>query len=609
MAAILAADVVGYTRLMELDETGTLAALKGRRRTVAEPLIAENQGRIFKVNGDGVLVEFASAVNAVQCAIDIQQGMAAANEGVPAERQIILRIGVNLGDVMIEGGDVYGEGVNIASRLETLAEPGDILVSAATHEFVRNKIGASFEDLGLKNLKNISEPVHAFRVCEVPEVVAQRVPVPPADKPAVAVLPFANKSDDPGQDYFAEGITDDITRELYRFRSLLVIDPQSVAGYRKRTVSPQTAGRELGVHYLVEGSVRRAENRIRINVRLIEAETGKHLWDERYDRNMADIFEIQDEVAQSVVSNVAGRLDEASTERAVRLNSRAPSIYDLLLQGKHFMQSATRADTLHARELFDRALKIEPKNARVHVALARSYRTEAISGWSGDAKAAARKAYDFAQKAVGFDDTDSEAHLLLAWGHLRCNGSFDLASNQVESAIRINPNDCHNYCFKSWLLICVGDQESSIAAAKEALRRNPLQQNDCLYTIGCADFFCGRYEHALLSFSQISPSDYVEVNGCMAACYAELGRHREARQQAEEFKRLIQAMDMVPPPLEKAESWRAFWTRYGAFKDQAQLDMLLTSLEKAGLSAPAASASLKDEALSQTLVPHADLEF
>jgi TolB-like protein len=292
LAAILAADVVGYSRLMEADEVGTLAALKARRKEVLEPLVVQHQGRVFKVTGDGVLVEFTSAVNAVQCAVDLQQGMAAANDGQPEERHIVLRIGVNLGDVMVEGSDLYGEGVNIAARLEALAEPGGILVSGTAYDHVRNKVQVGFDDLGLQGLKNIAELVRAYRVVGMPTV-----PVPNyttiSDKPSIAVLPFLNVSGDPEQEYFSDGITEDIITELSRFRSLYVIARNSSFAFKGKAVKVQEIAKELGVAYVVEGSVRKASTRIRISAKLVEAAGGAHLWVERYDRPAEDIFAIQ----------------------------------------------------------------------------------------------------------------------------------------------------------------------------------------------------------------------------------------------------------------------------------------------------------------------------
>src|SRR5262245_13639026 len=284
LAAILAADIVGYSRLMEQDETGTLVVLKARRREILDPLVAQHQGRVFKVTGDGVLVEFASAVNAVQCAVDLQQGMAAANDGQPEERHIVLRIGVNLGDVMVEGSDLYGDGVNIASRLEAVADPGGILVSGTAYDYVRNKVKAGFEDLGAKTVKNIARPVHVYRVAGKPAVSAAPLRLT-TDKPSIAVLPFSNMSGGPEQEYFSDGITEDIITELARFHSLFVIARNSSFQYRTAANVKQIA-RELGVQYVVEGSVRRSSSRIRTTAQLQEATTGNHAWAEHNDREL-----------------------------------------------------------------------------------------------------------------------------------------------------------------------------------------------------------------------------------------------------------------------------------------------------------------------------------
>jgi adenylate cyclase len=581
LAAILAADVVGYSRLMGQDEAGTLATLKGRRREVLEPLCTRHQGRVFKVTGDGVLVEFGSAVNAVQCAIDLQQEMAGANGELPDGRSIVLRIGVNLGDVMIDGGDLYGDGVNIAARLERIAEPGSVLISGTAFDYVRNKVTARFEELGPQALKNIDEPVRVYRVTDTP-----RVNVPASqtasDKPSIAVLPFVNMSGDPAQDYFAEGIAEDIIMDLSRFRSLLVISRPSTFTYKGRSVSAQTVGRELNVQFVVEGSLRRAGNRVRVTAQLIDAETGTHLWGERYDRDAEDIFSVQDEVTQSIVANVAGRLDDAGGERALRKRSEQLSVYDILLQGRYFLNRGSKNDILHARELYERALGMEPGNARAHVGLAGTYLQEAASDWTENAAAAAKRVLDTARKAIELDNRDSEAHLFLAWASLRAQSNHDLAASQVESAIKLNPNDCHNYCFKSFLLTCSGDPGSGIVCAHEALRRNPLLPNDCLYGIGFAEYLAGQYEQALSTFGQMSSSRHLDVCALMAACYAELGRSDNARLQVEEFVHRATS-ELTVSPLHDATAWREYWTRRTPLRDVAQLDHLLDSLRKAGL--------------------------
>src|SRR5689334_2637127 len=323
LAAILAADVVGYSRLMERDETGTLAALKSRRKEVVGPLVAHHRGRIFKVTGDGVLVQFDSAVDAVQCAIDLQRGMAAASESLPEDHRIILRIGINLGDVIAEGSDLYGDGVNIAARLQGIAEPGGVLVSGAAYDQVKNKIDAAFDDLGAQSLKNIADPVRAYRVADTPRVSV--APAKGADRLSIAVLPLTNMGGDPEQQYFGDGITEDIITELSRFRQLHVLARNSSFRYRGQDVDIIRVGRELGVQYLVAGSVRRIGDRIRITAQLIDAGSGRHIWAERFDRNKDDLFAVQDQVVRSIAGTVQGRIGAADADQARR---KPPSSLD-----------------------------------------------------------------------------------------------------------------------------------------------------------------------------------------------------------------------------------------------------------------------------------------
>src|SRR5262245_12704751 len=310
LTAILAADVVGYSRLMEVDEAGTLAALKSRRKGVLEPLVARHQGRVFKVTGDGVLVEFGSAVDAVQCAMDLQGGMAAANRDQPEDRRVVLRIGINLGDVVVDGSDLYGDGVNIAARLEGLAEPGGIVVSATAHDHVGTKVKAGFEDLGTRTLKNIAQPVRVYRVTGTSAAPAA-APQPMAGKPSIAVLAFTNMSGDPEQEYFVDGLSEDLITDLSKVEGLFVISRHSSFAYKGKSVDVRTIARDLGVRFVVEGSVRRAAARVRINVQLIDANDGTHVWADRFDRELADIFVLQDEVVGRIVGALSGVLPSA----------------------------------------------------------------------------------------------------------------------------------------------------------------------------------------------------------------------------------------------------------------------------------------------------------
>ena len=318
LAAILAADVVGFSRLMEADESGTLAALKALRKETLEPLVAQYRGRIFKIAGDAVLIEFASPVNAVQCGIDLQNRLAVANQEAPGDRQITLRVGINLGDVMIEGSDLYGDGVNIATRLEGMAEPGAILVSDSVHGHVANKVGVQFDDLGPQNLKNIAKPVRVYRAGGTPGAAAT-ADADGGERPTIALLPFANMSGDRAQDYIGDGLTESIITGLSRFRDLNVIASNSSFVYKGKAIKVQDASRELGARYILEGSVQKAGDRVRITAQLIDGKTGRHIWAERYDRGIGDLFAMQDEVTGLIVGTLAttygGRLRKAWQER------------------------------------------------------------------------------------------------------------------------------------------------------------------------------------------------------------------------------------------------------------------------------------------------------
>jgi adenylate cyclase len=358
LAAILAADVVGYSRMMQVDEAGTLAALKSRRTEILQPLVSKHHGRIIKVMGDGVLIEFASAVEAVSCAVALQEAMVVANKGVQENRRIVLRIGINLGDVMVEGGDLYGDGVNIAARLEGIAGPGAVVVSDKVRSEVIGKLGLRFEDLGLHSLKNMAEPIQVYRVVGKGEMAEPSRDVP-AGKPSIAVLPFTNMSADPEQQYLSDGISEDIITELSRYKELLVIARNSSFQFRDRSIDMKRVARELGVGYLVEGSLRKLGNRLRITAQLVEATSDTHLWAERYDRSVDDIFAIQDQVTQTIAATLVGRVTVSSAEMARRKPTHLWAAYDYVLQ---------RTQTDRAEALLRMAIEVDPGYARAYAA-------------------------------------------------------------------------------------------------------------------------------------------------------------------------------------------------------------------------------------------------
>jgi len=581
LAAILAADVVGYSRLMEQDEAGTLAALIARRKQVLEPLVTKHQGRVFKLAGDGAFVEFASAVNAVQCAIELQREMAAANADLSQERRIVLRIGINLGDVIIEGGDRYGEGVNIASRLESIAQPGDILVSGTIYDHARNKVAAEFEESAPQNLKNMLEPVRVYRVAGTP-----RQSVSAADratgKPSIAVLPFVNMSGDPEQEYFAEGIAEDIITELSRYRSLFVIARNSSFAYKKRAVNVCVIGRDLGVQYVLEGSVRRLGDRIRVTAQLVDTGTGNHLWAERYDRSVDDIFVVQDEIMRTIVASLPAHLEEAECTRVLRRATEIISAYEHWLRGKHILKRVrSKEQVLQARQHFEKAVEIDPAYAVAYVDLAETYYAEYNSPWTSSRADAAEQVLTLSLKAVELDPRDSRTHLELAWAYLHVKSAFDLAKVQVDEALALNPNDYDNYCFGGWLATCSGDLDRALVCSNEAFRHSPIVSDRCLHTCIAAHYLAGNYEESILSFGKMVRPDR-NAFGWMAAAYAQIGRADEARAMINEFRSRVQDLPWTPRGNESTE-WRRYWAAEFCTRDNAALEHLLDGPTKAGL--------------------------
>jgi len=550
LAAILAGDVVGYSRLMETDEAGTLAALKARRREVLEPIVARQRGRVFKVTGDGALVEFASAVNAVQCAVDLQQGMAAANDGQPEDRQIVLRIGVNLGDVMVEGSDLYGDGVNIAVRLETLAEPGGILVSGTAYDHIKSKVKVGFEDIGTQTLKNIAEPVRAYRVTRAdliaatsPSFRAKSSP-PLPDKPSIAVLPFQNVSGDPEQEYFADGMVDEITMALSRLRWLFVIARNSSFTYKGRAVDVRQVGRELGVRYVLEGSVRKAGNRVRITGELIDASTGTQLWSDRFEGGLEDIFDLQDMVTANVVGALAPKLESAEIERAMRKPTESLNAYDYYLRGMGLYNQWNLAAGIESLSLFKRAIELDPKFASAHGMAARCYVQRKAGGWMTDRDREIAETARLARRAAELGKDDSvalgTAGFALAW----VVGAVEEGATLVERALALNPNFAWGWGFSGWINVWLGKPEVASEHLARALRSSPHDPLSLTFqtAAACAHFFNGRYAEAW-SWAETAMRDrpdYAFPNCIGAASGALAGRLTEAN------KAMVRLRELMP---------------------------------------------------------------
>jgi adenylate cyclase len=584
LAAILAADVVGYSRLMEIDEAGTLDALTSRWRNILSPLLAADHGRIVKLMGDGVLAEFASAVNAVRCAVELQKRMDEANADLADDRSILLRVGINLGDVMVEGGDLYGDGVNIAARLQSIAEAGGIWLSQTVVDHVRNKIELQFEDLGQQALKNIAQPVRVYRVAGI-GARDGATPIREGDdlrgRCSIAVLPFVNLSGEAEQRYFSDGITIDIIAGLSRFRQLLVITHNSSFQYRDEAADVRKVAHELGVRFIVVGSVRKAGARLRVAVQLIEAATGNHVWAERFDRDLEDVFAIQDEITQTIVASIAGRVEETDRRRALRKSVENLTAYDLVLRARDRLERGTQEDVLAARALLERSRELEPDYAEACLCLGETYFHEAMSSWTEDSDAAAGKLFALAEEAARLDDQDSRTHLCFAWANWWIRGNYEMAEVQVDEAIALNPNALDNYCFKGWLSTCAGKFEQGIWCASQAIRRAPNLPEHCLTTQVIAEYLLGRFEQAIATFGRMLHPPALTF-AWIAACYANLDRAAEARAALAEFRARMQA-ERTGPSSDDVESWRLFWSKRFPAKDPASLERLFDGLRKAGL--------------------------
>jgi adenylate cyclase len=441
LAAVLAADVAGYSRLMGIDEEGTHARLRAHFRELVDPKITEHRGRIVKNTGDGMLAEFPSVVDAVRCGVEVQREMAERNAGAPPETRIEFRIGINLGDVIAEGGDILGDGVNIAARLEALAEPGGICVSRVVRDQVRDKVDFGFEDLGEQSVKNIARPVRVYRVrgSEPAGGTIHALPaLPLPDKPSVAVLPFTNMSVEPEQEFFGDGIAEDVITALSRYPSLFVIARNSSFTYKGRAVDVKQIGRELGVRYVLEGSLRKSGNRMRVTAQLVEAETGTHVWAERYDRDLTEIFAVQDEIAEAVTIAIAPAIAEAEQQRAMRKPPGNLDAWAAYQRGLWHVSKATPDDNALAQKFFQQAIDLDPNFSGVYGGLALAQNQASEFGTRGLPETL-NSVEALARRAVALDSADAEARSLLS-SALRMRGDHEGALAEAERALATTPN-------------------------------------------------------------------------------------------------------------------------------------------------------------------------
>jgi adenylate cyclase len=533
LAAILAGDVAGYSRLMGTDEEGTLSRLNAHRREFLEPKVAEHRGRIVKRTGDGVLIEFASAVDATRCAVEIQHGMIERNAPVSQDKRIELRIGIHVGDVMIEDGDIFGDGVNIAARLEGIAQPGGICISDDAYRQVRGKLDLNFQDAGEQELKNIARPVRVYQL--QPDGGASEAPVLALpDKPSIAVLPFQNLSGDPEQEYFADGMVEDIITGLSRIKWLFVIARNSTFTYKGRPVDVKQVGRELGVRYVLEGSVRKAADRVRISGQLIDAATGAHVWAERYDRRLEDIFALQDEITLSVVGAIEPSLRDAEIDRVKRKRPDSLDAYDLVLRAIPHVYVAMPEEAAKAVPILEKALALEPSYAGAHGLLAWCHEILFVrSGLKEENRLAAIR---HARAAITNGRDDATALALGAFVTGMVEHDRVTALEAFERALALSPSSVFTLFLGSGVLAYAGEAERAIDWAERALRISP---NDRLayvphHIMALAHFLRGRYEEAANHARRaVQANPRFSVSHCvLAAALAVLGRREEAKAAA-----------------------------------------------------------------------------
>ncbi len=560
LTAILAADVAGYSRLTGLDEEGTHAQLQDHLRLLVNSKIAEHRGRVVKNTGDGLLAEFTSVVDAVRCAVDVQRGMVERNAAVPQDKRIEFRIGINVGDVIIDSSDIFGDGVNVAARLEGLAEPSGICVSGRVLEDIEGKLDISFEDAGEHRLKNIARPVRVYRARLRGELTARRALLPLPDKPSIAVLSFQNLSGDPEQEYFADGMVEEIITALSRFRDLFVIARNSSFTYKGRPVDVKQVGQELGVRYVLEGSVRRAGDRVRIAGQLVDASTGAHLWADRFDGRLEDIFELQDQVTSNVVGAISPKLQQAEIERAKRKSTENLDAYDYYLRGMAAFDVAGRWENRGANDdalrLFYKAIELDPDFASAYGMAAICFMRRKSNHWMIDREQETAEARRLASHAVRLGQDDAAALSRAGFVLARVVGELDAGAALIDRALLLNPNLAFAWLFSGITKNLLGEPDIAIAHFARATRLNPLGPYLFHSQMGTAfaHFLAGRYNEACLWAKKVLDHrpDWMAALRLLAASSALGGRLEEAREpmghvrQLDPMLRISDLKDVYP---------------------------------------------------------------
>ena len=545
LAAILVADVVGYSRLIEADEEGTRVRLRSLQAELIDPRIAADGGRIVKTSGDGILVEFGSAVDAVRNALAIQEAMSGRDSNLPEDRRIRFRVGINVGDVIVEGDDIHGEGVNVAARLEGLCAPGEVYISRTVYDQAIGKLAASFEDLGEQTVKNITRPLRVFRVRSdtdneaIQNETDSALPLP--DKPSIAVLPFENMSRDPEQEFFADGIAEDIITALSRFRWFFVIARNSSFTYKGRAVDVKQVARELGVQYVLEGSVRTAGNRVRITAQLIDALSGRHVWADRYDRELDDIFAVQDEITQAITARVEPEFVKAEQRRMLKKPATDLAAWEWYQRGISALFEASTENHVQARKWIQRAIELDPNDSAAHSAMAYWYYRHALEGYSEAPNEDYAKAVVYGKRAVALDESDSFAHFALHLGY-RYTGDHDLALAEVRRSIELNPNHSGAHVGLGNGLSYNGNPGEGIPHLQMAMRLSPEDPRTHMIMVFTAEAYLNNrdYEQAVAwaRKSIVRKSEFALAYAILAAGLAYLDRIGEAKAALSECLRL-----------------------------------------------------------------------
>ena len=619
LAAILSADVKQYSRLMGEDEDFTVATLTAYRK-IMTALINQHRGRVVDSPGDNLLAEFTSAVNAVRCAIEIQTKLKAKNSELPENRKMEFRIGINLGDVIEEGDRIYGDGVNIASRLEGLAEAGGVSISGSVFEQIENKLNLGYAYQGEQTVKNISKPVRVYRILtesratgklvgerkikpktwqravlafgvlivglaaiaiykyifhptSLPEKIStvSKPAIPLADRASIAVLPFKNLSGDPEQEYFSDGITNDIITDLSKFREMLVIASNTVFTYKGKPIRLNEIRRELGVQYVLEGSVQKLNQKVRINAQLIDSATGHHLWAERYERDMKDVFTVQDEIVQTIVTKLAIKVGKAERARAMRKDTQNLLAYDYFLRGWEHYNQRTRSANIKAKKMYQKAIALDPDYANAYVGLGWLYHQDAMLGWTEFPARALQKALDLANKTLTLDETNASAHALLGTIYVY-QGEYRLASNELRRAIDLNPNHALSRLRLGTIMLYSSHPDEAIEAVKTALRFDPNILPSAHFFLGIGYYLKGQYSDAretLRKGVRIFP-DFLDLHVGLAAVYAVTNEQENAAKAAQTVLKLNPFFDV---------------DSYGtAFRNQADRAKIVDGLRNAGLN-------------------------